>query len=479
MTLSLLVVAFQALPSLVHLVFNEKTTQRTTSNAAMKDYRVALIEAMDLSNTTNWSPVTGHFSNRVVSLTPASMNFFKSIGVAEHLVEDRIRPYDCMKVWDGVTDARIEFDTSILGPRAEGLPIAYMIENVHLQHSLLKRLNSCHGQGATVEILQNARVASIQSQKEEVNSEDLDLSEWPVVELENGRVLQTRLLVGADGINSPVRNFAQIESLGWDYNMHGVVATLKTGTTRPRDTAYQRFLPTGPIAMLPLGNGYASMVWSCPPELAQMLKKMPQKTFCTLVNSAFRLSVEDLSYLRTKIDPLTYEPLCDFDSEYAWRQGVIRHGLTEMETLERDLDYPPEVESVQDGSVASFPLRLRNSQQYFANRVVLVGDAAHTVHPLAGQGLNQGVLDVECLSNILQRGAADGQDIGNVHLLREYASVRYLRNLVMISACDKLHRLYTTDFGPITLIRSLGLSTINKLDFVKAEVMKYAMGIEQ
>ena len=89
------------------------------------------------------------------------------------------------------------------------------------------------------------------------------------------------------------------------------------------------------------------------------------------------------------------------------------------------------------------------------------------MHPLAGQGLNQGILDVQCLSDVLQRGAANGQDIGSIHLLREYASVRYLRNLVMISACDKLHRLYTTDFAPVTWIRSLGLSAVNQLDVVK------------
>lgn len=104
--------------------------------------------------------------------------------------------------------------------------------------------------------------------------------------------------------------------------------------------------------------------------------------------------------------------------------------------------------------------------------MIVSSDAAHTVHPLAGQGLNQGILDVACLSDILQRGASEGQDIGNLHLLREYASVRYLRNLLMISACDKLHRLYSTDFAPITWIRSLGLSSVNQLDFVKVSRMR-------
>lgn len=232
------------------------------------------------------------------------------------------------------------------------------------------------------------------------------------------------------------------------------------------------------------------MVWSVPPDLAMALKKMPARDFCTLVNAAFRLSVPDLNYLYAQISRTTFETKCDLASEYDWRQSVATHGMTEMQKVEREFEYPPEIEDVDADSRASFPLRMRNSQEYYSNRVVLVGcvyarihfgrlsrltyapsllfrDAAHTIHPLAGQGLNQGLLDVECLVDVLQHGAANGQDLGDTHLLREYASTRYLRNLVMISACDKLHKLYNTDFLPVTWIRSLGLSTINSLDLVK------------
>ncbi|KAI8150339.1 hypothetical protein BJV82DRAFT_503447 [Fennellomyces sp. T-0311] len=450
------------------------------ANPTMSDYRVALIEAMDLSNTNNWTPVNNKFSNRVVSLTPAAMRYFTQIGVTEHLYKDRLRPYSRMQVWDGVTDARIEFDTALLEqfgvPMQEENPaIAYMIENVHLQHAILKHLDTCRGVGANVDMFQKARVDSIHVDGT-VPEEGLNLSDWPIVRLNNGQSLKSRLLIGADGVNSPVRSFAKIESLGWDYNMHGVVATFKVDSSRPADTSYQRFLPTGPIAMLPLANGYASMVWSSPPHIAQKLKKMPPDAFCTLVNAAFRLSPADLKYLYTQVDKDTFEPTCDFRKEYDWRQSVNKHGLTDMEVLERELSFPPQVESVDESSRASFPLRLRNSQSYFANRVALVGDAAHTVHPLAGQGLNQGILDVQCLSDVLQRGAANGQDIGSIHLLREYASVRYLRNLVMISACDKLHRLYTTDFAPVTWIRSLGLSAVNQLDVVKVRLQHRERG---
>ena len=115
------------------------------------------------------------------------------------------------------------------------------------------------------------------------------------------------------------------------------------------------------------------MVWSSPPHIAQKLKKMPADTFCTLVNAAFRLSPADLKFLYTQIDKETFEPTCDFQKEYNWRQNVNKHGLSDMQVLEREMSLPPQIESVVDASRASFPLRLRNSQSYFANRVVLVG----------------------------------------------------------------------------------------------------------
>lgn len=121
------------------------------------------------------------------------------IGVADELYRDRIQPYNCMKVSDGVTNASIEFDTSLLSSSTnpDDLPIAYMIENVHLQHSILKTLQTSKGKGATVDILQKARVASIRMQEQDAKEtkDTLDLSDWPIIEMENGQSLQARLLV--------------------------------------------------------------------------------------------------------------------------------------------------------------------------------------------------------------------------------------------------------------------------------------------
>ncbi|KAI8331215.1 hypothetical protein BC941DRAFT_439321 [Chlamydoabsidia padenii] len=428
------------------------------SNPLLQHQRVALVEAMDLSNTLTWSPKPDHFSNRTVSLTPGSMRLLQDIGVTEHLAPGRANPYTDMRVWDGVTGAQIHFDATTLPDTLSNKTIAYMIENTHLQHALLKRLEQCREQGAQVDIMQKARVADIKH-----GDDSLD---WPKVKLENGNTLNARLLIGADGVNSPVRTFAGIDSLGWDYDAQGLVATLKLDSL-DHQTAWQRFLPTGPIAMLPMGEGYASIVWSTKPHLAKLLKSVSEADFVELVNAAFRLSHVDLAYF--------YEQLGGDDrfdslaSEVAWRDEVMMNSAHLL---------PPKVIGVQENSRASFPLKLRNSERYISDRVALIGDAAHTTHPLAGQGMNQGLLDVESLTNVLVKGTCEGQDIGNIHLLRNYASDRYVKNIVMISACDKMYRLFGTDVAPVAWLRSFGLSTINGLDFVKAEIMKYAMGVE-
>ncbi|KAI8985371.1 hypothetical protein BDB01DRAFT_742283 [Pilobolus umbonatus] len=444
------------------------------SMPAMRNTRVALVEAMDLSNVKNWTPKENVFSNRVVSLTPGSKGFFDKIGVSKHMAIDRADGYKDIKVWDGVTDASVHLDAAVLKGMKEEV-IAYIVETLNIQSAALKRMEECQQEGFQIDLIEKVKVLDI---KKSEDPETACHQDWPTIHLDNGRTLKSRLLIGADGINSPVRTFAGIDSLGWDYDAHGVVATLKLDPKRPNKTAWQRFLPTGPIAMLPLNDEYASLVWSTKPSIAKSLKGVSNKDFCSLVNAGYRMSTIDLKYLYKQIDTSSNEPRCDIQDEYEWRESVANKSLTEEEIRDREYSLPPEVIDIQENSRASFPLRLRNSESYITDRVALIGDAAHTTHPLAGQGMNQGLLDVECLSQILEKGITEGQDIGNIHLLRQYPSERYLRNIMMISSCDKLHRLFSTDAAPITWARSLGMNALNNLDGVKGEIMKYAMGIE-
>lgn len=369
---------------------------------------------------------------------------------------DRIQAFQEMQVWDGVTGARIEFDWQHRGGAGAASTMAYMTENLNTTSGLMKRLHELGG----VTVFDNSRVENITLGEE---SEDLDLSGWPIVHLSGGQSLAARLLVGADGANSPVRSFAGIESRGWDYGRHGVVATLELegegwGGADVK-TAYQRFLPTGPVAMLPMPGKYATLVWSTTPENAAILKKLPARDFIALVNAAFRLAPVDIAYMHTQAGGQ--------EEELAWR---TQHTPFDARAT------PQAAVAVQEGSVASFPLKLRHADTYIGERVALVGDAAHTIHPLAGQGLNQGQGDIQSLARAIQYAVGHGQDLGTQMALESYNSERYAANHVVLGVCDKLHKLYSVDSGPLVPLRSLGLQAVNGLAALKGFLMDQASG---
>lgn len=367
---------------------------------------------------------------------------------------DRIQGFQEMQVWDGVSGARIEFGWEHRAGR--GRSIAYMAENLNTTSGLMKRLQELGG----VTVLDNSRVENITLGEE---TEDLDLSAWPIVHLSGGQSLAARLLVGADGANSPVRAFAGIESRGWDYDRQGLVATLELEGEgwggEFNKTAYQRFLPTGPIAMLPMPGKYATLVWSTTFENATGLKKLPHEEFVALVNAAFRLAPVDIAYMHTQTSGQK--------DELAWR---TQHTPFDAHAI------PQAVVAVQEGSVASFPLKMRHADTYIGERVALVGDAAHTIHPLAGQGLNQGQADIQSLARTIQYAVSHGQDLGTQLSLEAYNSERYAANHAVLGVCDKLHKLYSVDSGPLVPLRSLGLHAVNGLSALKGFLMDQASG---
>lgn len=430
------------------------------SSAVTSNLRIALIESQDLSPLQNWSLPPTQYSNRCISLTPTSVSFLARIGAWDHINTARVQPYSEMQVWDGITGSRIEFNWPSAGGEARsnnsGKTIAYMSENLNVTSALTKRIAELGG----VEVLDKTKVESITLGEE---TEDVDFSGWPIVNVTGGRQLAARLLVGADGANSPVRAFAGIESRGWDYDHHGVVATLQMegpgwGGEQSK-IAYQRFLPSGPVAMLPLPGNFSTLVWSTTPANAALLKALPPKDFVAMVNAAFRLSHVDLGFMHT-----INEGHAD---ELAWR---LQHTKVETQKV------PQSVIGVQEGSVASFPLKMRHADTYIGERVALVGDAAHTVHPLAGQGLNQGQGDVESLVQTIESAVSHGQDIGVQMSLEPYNSERYATNHVLLGVVDKLHKLYSVDSGPLVPLRSIGLRAVNAMGPMKQFFMEQAAG---
>ncbi|KAI4114327.1 MAG: hypothetical protein LQ345_004866 [Seirophora villosa] len=363
-----------------------------------------------------------------------------------------------MRVWDGLdSSSAISFSSS-------SPPIATMTENPNLQRALLQRLDEL----PPFSIFDSAKVAAIEDGPSTSPEEVLDLSSYPSITLSSGRKIMARLLVGADGLNSPVRTYAGIPTRGWDYERHGVVATLRlTNGAHHRNSrgvavAYQRFLPSGPIALLAMPGNYTTLVWSTTPEKAAKLKSLASEDFVAMVNAAFRLGNVDLEYM-SRLDS-------GHGEELAWRSSVI--GVQENEA-----QIPRMVQSVQDGSVASFPLRYRQADSYISSRVALVGDAAHTVHPLAGQGLNMGLADVQCLADTIQYTTEHGGDIGEEMYLERYNGEMWMQNNRMLGVTDKLHKLYGVGWGPLVGIRGLGLKMVDQMGPVKGWLMRQAGGM--
>jgi ubiquinone biosynthesis monooxygenase Coq6 len=257
------------------------------------------------------------------------------------------------------------------------------------------------------------------------------------------------------------------------------------------------------ILLAQLADSVGSLVWSTKPELASRLKSLEPDVLAAMVNAAFRLPYSSLSYLHNRLLETPSITSSQLLSEVQWRSRVAGDTMDGPDPS----SIPPLVTEIQPGSVASFPLRMSHAEIYLGepidgepSRTALVGDAAHTVHPLAGQGLNMGLGDVSALRTAIAAAADFGIDIGallayytlastdlaSVHkgliivplgsltALRSYSKERYLVNHGIISAIDKLHKLYALEAPPVVWARSTGLEVLNELTSLKAAIMGHA-----
>ena len=248
--------------------------------------------------------------------------------------------------------------------------------------------------------------------------------------LGDGRQLQTSLLVAADGANSKVRALEHIAMREWDYNHHAIVATVKTELSHGH-TARQRFLPEGPLAFLPLSSAqddthYCSIVWSAIPSYAENLMALTDDEFTEALAAAFEYQLGSISAVSRRF---------------------------------------------------SFPLRQRHVVDYIKPGLALVGDAAHTIHPLAGQGVNLGLMDIKTLSEELLRSQQRGLNPGSIAVLERYQRRRKGANLAMMAGMDGLKRLFSETTLPVRWARNSGLRWLDKSKMLKRQIMKRAMGL--
>jgi len=395
--------------------------------------------------------LTPEFSNRVSALAPSSVSMLSDLGVWQHInSQDRVGQVKTMRVWDGCSDAGIVFSSedNIYDMDA---PLNYIVENDNTVAAINNVMDDCDN--LTVKYGAKVRKYSIPSRGEnEVVPKDNVL-----VELEDGNIIETSLLIGADGFRSLVRQSISSEYVSWEYQQMGLVATLDVETqTGDNETAWQRFLPTGPVALLPLSNKKSSLVWTLDTKLARSMVTMEEDMFLDQLNSALT-SVKDHNNAVNEV----------LDKFSLLVKAVLPYGSG----AENNKEEPPIVKGVVNRAI--FPLGFGHSSRYIGPRTVLIGDAAHRVHPLAGQGVNLGFGDIGSLVSVLEDGVREGAHLGHHDYLRQYETDRQRHNLTTMMGIDCLQKLYSTDFTPVVLARTLGLSATNAVTPVKNMIMQH------
>lgn len=350
---------------------------------------------------------------RVSALNAVSTKLLRDVGAWELIPPQARSPYEAMRVWEEDGSGLIEF-------RAEEVRqpvLGHIVENRWIVGALLARLGSCRN----VELRGSERLLAFEPSVAGRAALRLQLA--------SGALIDTALLVGADGANSAVRRLCGVHARTEDCGQRAIVATIRTAEGH-RHTARQRFLQTGPLALLPLAtledDQACSIVWSADDGRAQQL-----------------LALAD----------------CAFAQEL---QRACESCLGAISEVSRRYD---------------FPLRQLHADSYTSPGVVLVGDAAHVIHPLAGQGINLGFSDVRVLAEELGRALRRGAGPGDLDVLARYQRRRRGENALMLRAMQGFRRLYGTDRLDLRLLRNVGMSVVHRSGPLKRQFMRHAMGL--
>lgn len=371
------------------------------------------------------------YSNRVVALNNSSKILFENLNVWQDIEAMRSKKVSGMKVWDykGLQNL-VKKLSSIANSKGfhfialfqvtfeaePGQSHFFIVENDVLVNCLAKKLDHF----SNVMVRYASSIQNCHYNKEEKHS---------TLTLKEGDTLTTRLLIGADGASSTVRDsMDQVQFMTRPYHQFGVVGVLELeDSDSNNDFAWQKFLPTGPIAFLPLSKHFSSLVWTLPSAKAEKMVKLESEAFVESLNQS----------LGPRMPP--------------------------------DM---PRVKAVS--KLARFPLGIGHATRYCQEGVVLIGDAAHRVHPLAGQGVNLGFGDVECLARVLAENVMSGSAFPQYASLQEYETERQRYNVPMMLGIDFLQKIYGFDNEFVNAARGLGVQIVRSSPVIKHFLSRFA-----
>ncbi len=349
--------------------------------------------------------VAPEFDGRASAVALAPQRVLAAIGLWPE-----IAPYaaaiEQIRVSDGPSPLFLHYDHRTLGDE----PFGWIVENRAIRRAIMHRMAEL----PLLKLFAPARLVDLQREADRV-----------VAQLADGTRLSAALAVAADGRASPTRVAAGIGISRWDYGQTAIVCTV--AHSRPHHgVAQERFLPSGPFAILPLPGNRSSVVWSEKSHLVPAIMAQDDE--------AFRRELET-------------------------RFGDFLGGIA------------------LEGPRFAYPLSIQFADAYTAHRLALVGDAAHGMHPVAGQGMNMGLRDVAALAEVLVEAKRLGIDPGNATVLNRYTRWRRFDNMLMLGITDGLVRLFSNDFGPLRLARDLGMAAIDRVAPLKRFFMRHAMGL--
>jgi 2-octaprenylphenol hydroxylase len=368
----------------------------------LEGWRIAMVEPMTLR-----PPVDGSTDLRVSALSRASQRILAHAGAWES-IEPHACPYSEMVVWDAASrpDAR---DALRFSAAEAGEPdLGCIVENLRVQWALHE----------------SRRARAVTQLRAGIEALELD-EDAARLTLSDGRRIACALVVGADGGASRTRELAGIGRAGWAYGQSAVIGHLRPGQ-RHRHTAWQRFLPDGPLALLPLRDGRVSLVWSTTNTEAEALIALAPAEFGQRVTAASARVLGDLA-----------------------------------------LDSP----------LAAHPLAMWHAREYVRPRLALVGDAAHTIHPLAGQGVNLGFLDCASLVEVLAAAIESGAEPAGLRTLRRYERWRRSENALMLGTTDTLNGLFRQKSVAVATVRRLGMSVVGSGSLLRRGLVQRALGL--